>query len=163
MLLDLHWFAKRNHSTLNLWSSMQQTLFHQLNVEVFHAVEGSVIGIALIKSGNFLSDAGRRMFAVQPVDKRTVVGYYDGSIVYENLSFGRFFFKAYGERMMKVTEESFRKWVNRLSDMETCRNMAQPSLWIFSACFVRLVIQEAGSAFQRMTRQKTRCCKRIGK
>lgn len=78
---------------------------HQMKVGMRLAVYCNAIGAARKKSDILHGDTGRGMFAALPVGKESIVGYYDGLLVYENLRYSGSRFKTYAESKIGVTRE----------------------------------------------------------
>lgn len=128
-------FERARQIPLTQWSPIWRARFHGLKAEMLLAVECSAIGVTLKKSSIQHPNAGRGVFAARPIGKGTVVGYYYGSLVYEDLSAAGSRLKTYGENIMKVTKATFSKWANRLPETATDRNMVEHPVWIVPAPF----------------------------
>lgn len=107
-------FWKSRQIPLNHLSPTCRLRFYQLKVETLIAVKCSDIGVTLKKPVLAHRDARRWVSAAQPMGEGTIVGYDYGFLVYENLNSSGSRFKTYGESVVEVTRETFRKWENRL-------------------------------------------------
>lgn len=68
------------------------------------------------------------MLTAWPFVNGSIVRYYYGSFVYEDLISGGSRSETYDEGIMEVTKEMFLKWANRLPEMATARKMVpQPA------------------------------------
>lgn len=88
--------------------------------------------------------AGQRVITARPIGKGFIAGYYYGSFAYVHLSSRGCCSRAYGESIMKLTKELFVKWVNRLSEKLSHKNMEKHDEWLLPApvCAMRYVNDE---------------------
>lgn len=98
-------------------------------------VECCASAVTFKKSGIAHADAGRAVFAAQPMKKGSIVRYYYGSLVYDYFSSTGSRFKTYGESVMKVTRETYLGLTNQLLETAMNRNMGHRSVRIVTALF----------------------------
>lgn len=81
------------------------------------------------------------VFAALPVGKGEIVIYYYGLLVCEYLSFSGTHFKTFEESVVKVTIDTFMKWMSRIPETATDRHIVQHSVWKVPApfCAIRYV------------------------
>lgn len=77
-------------------------------------MEWNAIAVTVKKSEILHLDAGRWVITARPVDQLRIMGYCYSSLVLDDLSFGAFRFKTYGEGIMEMTKKKFLNWTNRL-------------------------------------------------
>lgn len=70
--------------------------------------------------------------------RESIVGYYYGLLVYENLRSGASRLKTYGQSIMKITKKRLLKLANRLLAMTKDSNRVQHSVEIVPAPFCAL-------------------------
>lgn len=89
----------------------------------------------LKKSLTYHLQAGNGILGAKWFGKRDVVGYYSGSLVYENMTWHQHTTKKYEEAVMQVTRESFCKWAKGFADTVKDREGKEHAVGIVPAPF----------------------------
>lgn len=99
-------FDKGCDILLNEWSCACRARFHLLKVEMLRTLKCSAICLTLKDSGISSFDAGQGLPAALLAVRESIVEWYYGSRVYENLIYGASRMQMYGTSIMKVKREN---------------------------------------------------------
>lgn len=128
-------FKKGRQILLNQWSSTWLVWFHDLNAGILLAV-GRCHTVAMFGRSCFAQIyGGWEVLAARPLGRKSIIGYWYGSLVYEVLSSSFSQFKMYGENTMNFTTDAFSKWAVRLPETASGRTLVQHPVWEVPAPF----------------------------
>ena len=135
-------FAKSvERTTANMWSNVWFQRLNAMDVSSLRTMECMTHNLCIKPSTIGHVNAGLGLFATENCDRGDTIGFYYGSLVYGNLASNRRLQKLYGEGILAVSSDEFKKYAVELTHAFTAADGTTYSGWIAPApwCAMRYI------------------------